>query len=77
MSRLSGQLLRPLIAKDVVGFVKRYVVSYEDAMKLTSEKHLKARLNINRPLLNLDANDGDDDDVVEVAEENDIREAIQ
>ena len=68
ISKFSGRLLRPLLAKDVEGFVRRYVVSYKDAMKLTTEKHLKARPNTGA---------GDDDDVVEVAEDNDIHERIQ
>ena len=50
------------------GFVKKYVVSYEDAMKLTAEKHLKARLNTAADFDNFE---------VEIAEENDIRGPIQ
>ena len=49
------------------GFVKKYVVSYEDAMKLTAEKHLKARLNTAADFDNFE---------VEIAEENDIRGPI-
>ena len=69
MSRYSGQLLSPMIAKDVAGFVKRYVVSFKDAMKLTTEKHLKARLNTWLA--------GYDDVDVELAEDNDSQERIQ
>ena len=57
-----------MIAKDVRGFVRKYVVSYGDAMKLTTEKHLKAVLNTAADFDNVD---------LEIAEENDIRDKIQ
>ena len=57
-----------MIAKDVRGFVKKYVVSYGDAMRLTTEKHPKAVLNTAADFDNID---------LEVAEENDIRDKIQ
>merc|ERR1719471_37585 len=68
MSQFSAALLRPMIAKDVRGFVRKYVVSFGDAMRLTTEKHLKAVLNTAADFDNVD---------MEVAEENDIREKIQ
>ena len=64
VGKVTGQLLKPLLDKDLRGFITRYVVTFSDAMKLTLEKHLKARLH----------RSGEQDEVVEVEDVDDEEE---